>query len=212
MEFRSDIMHAVQENEFKRGKADYLSPAELAIQLGVRVETVYTCRHRLKIKADAPPDIKINPPGGLNPFARQRRSHEWGPSQKFIPDSTEDLIQALNAEGVIGPLDRLKVLSRLVRTGAPLIKINAIKALEELSKQSEGRVGPPTPKTEEEVISRFVRLFLFFPAEIIDKAYAIAFPELPQGEPSKTLPDDPRNLSNPMGGPGGPVLDLSEPT
>jgi hypothetical protein len=120
--------------------------------------------------------------------------------------TTDDLVRSLEHEGIISPIDRLKMLSRMIRVGSPMIKIAAIKAIEDLSKTSEGRVGPPAPLTEEERVTRLARMNLGLGQATVDAAYDIAFPS---SEPQETVQTDSGDLLSDGNGAGEPVSDLS---
>lgn len=205
---RTPIVDAILSNEIFKGTPNYRSPREIAEQFGVLPATVY--HHRTKLGFRKLIDLANNGqrhqekqviPGGI-------RDSQGGLIQSLTRAavSTDDLVRSLEAEGVISPLDRLKMLSRLIRVGSPMIKIAAIKAIEDLSKTSEGRVGPPAPLTEEDRVARFVRLFLSAGEFTVKAAYNAAFPS--KEESQEEISPDPASIQQPGREPAPTLQDL----
>lgn len=61
-------------------------------------------------------------------------------------------------EGVLTPDGRRRVLSGLARSGPEPVQVSAIRALEEMDRQTGQQVGPPAPVTDEEVVERQGRM------------------------------------------------------
>jgi hypothetical protein len=153
---------ALIDNDKLKGLPTYKTAKELAALYGVPPAYAYQIRHRLVKQGVITRDKFISPREATK-----------------ISHTTEELLKVLEEEPLLSALDRLKILSRLVRTGAPAIKIQAIKAMEELSRSTEKRVGPPQPLTEEDRIARLGRLMLGCGEETCERAWDVAFPSQP---------------------------------
>lgn len=177
---RSDII----DNEKLIGTSQYKTVAELAVEYGVKAITVHQLRHRLGLTGRKH-EAKTGSPK-LTPL-----------SSTLLPDvrTTEGLLKILEDEPLLTSLDRLKILSRLIRTGAPAIKLSAIKLAEDLTRVTTERVGPPDPLTEDEAVARLARLLIAIGPVIHAKAAEVAFgskeEELPQGGPEEAVQPDP---------------------
>lgn len=160
------LREAIVYNETKLGTAEYKTAEQLAKEFGATRAYVYRLRYLLGFKI---PNLKPKPQEDL--------------SLKSAITDTGALQDLLN-EPLISPLDRLKVLSRLVRTGAPAVKIAAIKAYEELTRTSENRIGPGPPLTRDDKVARLAKLFLALPQDVAAEAWEIAY-----GLPATTAPN-----------------------
>lgn len=177
---RIGLREAVIDNERLVGTPQYKTVAELAAEFETIPATVYTIRHRLKIPS--------NEPGGSNtPTVALRLINE---------SSHEGLIRILETEPLLTSLDRLKILSRLIRTGPPAVKIQAIKTFEDITKTTTDRVGPPAPLNEDEAIARLARLLIAIGKPITDKACLVAF-----GDPGEAPESGPQETLQPESGP-----------
>lgn len=143
-------------NETRKGQAGYLPPKDIALKFGCSIQYVYRVRYLLGMK-NAPSQPKT-PTISLD--------HEVDES---------GALQQLIDEPLIGPLDRLKVLSRLIRVGAPAVKIQAIKAYEELTRSSDSLIGPGAPLTDEDRVARLARLLMAVGSTTASKAWEVAF-------------------------------------
>lgn len=210
---KTPIVMAIISNEAFKGTPQYRSIRELAEEFNVLPKSIYTYRTRLGLR-------KV-----IQVASNGQRHTEWSPIppdlQKMLPPkrnteglmqtytraaaTTEDLVRSLDHEGIISPIDRLKMLSRMIRVGSPMIKIAAIKAIEDLSKTTEGRVGPPAPLTEEERVVRLSRLMLAVGEQTTRSALNVSFPSQ---EPQETLPTDSGGLPDNGGLPTEEVPDL----
>lgn len=150
------LKEAIVFNETKLDTPDYKTPADLAKEYGCSVGYIYRQRYLL--------GIANMPEKQPTPTIR-------------LTDAISDTgaLKDLLGEPLISPLDRLKVLSRLIRTGAPQVKIAAIKAYEELTRTSEGRIGPGTPLTDDEKATRLARLLMGVGETIAKTAWETAF-------------------------------------
>lgn len=189
------------DNERLVGTSQYKTVQELAIEFEVTPLVVYQLRHRLKLGLD-----RKNP---KEPRTTTPLSTSASPSV----DSTAALLKVLEDEPLLGPADRLRILSRLIRTGAPAIKIQAIKTYEDLTRVTVEKVGPPDPLTEDEAVARLARLMLGLGEPIVSKAREVAFgsqEESPPGEPEAPLQPDPVPVSGDGGQPEREVPHLPE--
>lgn len=131
------------------------SPQELAEELGVRLDSVYECMSRLRRQ------------GRLKPSDRQAAAAvPVRPTKQGEPDVSGDasafdprqLLADLASETVLSDEDRRRVLSRIARVAPGAVKVQAIKALEDMDRQQGRQVGPPAPSTDEEQIYRAARV------------------------------------------------------
>lgn len=160
----AQIRDAILRNESLKGQPEHRSTKQLAQDLGVDIAFVYSQRARLKDKV----------------------KHYQDPYFKNFADPRA-LQKVVEEEAVLTPLERIKVLSRLIRTAAPLVKIAAIKALEELTKQESNRLGVPPPLSEDDRVARYTRLFLATGYPTVHAALQIAFPDqYPNAPPDPT--------------------------
>jgi len=143
-------------NENRVGTVDWKTVAQIAEQFGCSTAYVYRVRYLLGMK-DAP----------IRAASEQVRLDK--------AQTEEGQLKDLLSEPLISPLDRLKVLSRLIRTGSPPVKITAIKAYEELTRTSEGRIGPGPPLTRDDKVARITKLLLALPVDITAEAWEIAY-------------------------------------
>lgn len=150
------LKEAIVFNETKLDTPDYKSAGDLAKEFGCSLGYIYRQRYLL--------GIANMPEKQPTPTIR-------------LTDAISDTgaLKDLLAEPLISPLDRLKVLSRLIRTGAPQVKIAAIKAYEELTRTSEGRIGPGTPLTDDEKATRLARLLMAVGETVAKTAWETAF-------------------------------------
>lgn len=167
---------AIIANEQLRGTASYKTVGMIAHQYGCTHATVYTYRYRLVKQGRLP-----KPP----PHARSTESRLALNEVDLTP---KGFVKDLDAEPLIPAIERMKVLSRIIRTASPAMKIAAVKALEDMTRAKEGRVGPPAPLTEEDRVARLSRLMMACGQTTVDAAYAVAFkdessqPEVPRPE------------------------------
>jgi len=216
---RTPIVDAILSNETFKGTAQYKSVRELAEEFGVLPTTVYTHRTRLGLRkmievanngqkytnrVPVPPELKA--PYDKSAALSERNRQGLMQSYTRAAVTTDDLVRSLDGEGVLTPLDRLKMLSRLIRVGSPMIKIAAIKAIEDLSKTSEARVGPPAPLNAEERQTRLMRLFLAMGKEEVKAAYDATFPS--KEEPEEEIQPYAGELLSSGGEAAEPVQDL----
>jgi hypothetical protein len=181
-------------NEQRVGQPDYKTVVQIADQFGTTPAYVYRVRYLLGLKD--------------TPF-KQQTSHLKLESAIDEEGSLKDLLN----EPLISSLDRLKILSRLMRTGAPSVKIQAIKAYEELTRTSEGRIGPGAPLTDEDKIARLARLLMALPATLTTQAWEIAYGYPPTTAPDRsTLQAPAGSLSEPPNPSPQPVHDLPIPS
>lgn len=172
------LREALLYNETRAGEPDYLSIEELAEKFGCKVSYIYRLRYLLGFK------------GGATKLQSLKSVHT---TARVTP---EGVLQDLLNEPIVSPLDRLKILSKLIRTGAPPIKISAIKAIEELTRTSEGRIGPGPPLTDDDKITRLARLLLAIPQTLSAQAWETAYGYPPTTAPIKeTLQSDERSHS-----------------
>jgi hypothetical protein len=197
------LRSAIIDNEKLVGTTQYKTVADLATEYEVNPLVIYQLRYRLG-------------------YAGKKNTEKTGHpkstplSETILPDvrTTEGLLKILEDEPLLGPIDRLKILSRLIRTGAPAIKLSAIKLAEDLSRATTERTGPPDPLTEDEAIARLARLLMAIGHTITDKAREVAFgspqeeEELPQGEPAPPLQPDPAPVPGPVEATNGQVPNL----
>lgn len=180
------LKSTIIDNEKLDGTALYKTVAELSTEYEVPITTIYQLRHRL----------------GLKSTGFQKRHTQAPTTHTLLPASTttEGLLKILEDEPLLTPSDRLRILSRLIRTGAPAVKIAAIKTYEDLTRVTTENVGPPPPQTSEEAVARLARLFIALGKRITKQAYTTAFgdldeitgPETPiQPDPSATSADAP---------------------
>lgn len=157
---RDLIAQELIKNEENMGTPLYKSYLEIADKYKMSRRTVYRIR---RILID---EKKILETVSANTM--------WG--EKSRPTITvEETRKLLEGEDIMPSTERLKTLSRLIRIGAPLIKIAAIKALEDMTRASDGQVGPPIPLTDDLRQSRLARLMMATGQETTDAAYSIAF-------------------------------------
>lgn len=190
-------------NEMVKGLPAYKSVAQIAEMFGVsqqylyRVRQILTKKGLLKHHTSAIGEILTSDPG-------------VGRLAKLDP---EGLLKLVENEVILSPLDRLKILSRLVRTGAPALKIQAIKTLEELGRTAEQRVGPPVPMTLEDRIARLGRLLLAIGEETSSKAFEVTFGYAPTSRPlspAETIQPNGSGFPESDGIPGGEMRDMPD--
>jgi hypothetical protein len=204
------LVEAILANEAYKGTPEYRSPTELSERFQVHINTIYTYRRRLALKGKLKLADKSQ---SLKSFTDPESQHEEKVKRKTYRDIINDpdaLVRSVSDEPLLGPLDRLRVLARLVRTGSPLIKISAIKAIEDLSKNTEGRIGPPPPLSEEDYVARMAKLMLGVGETLTQKALLVAFPTS-EPETKAPLQSDTPIISETLGPPEGGLLDLSAP-
>lgn len=186
-----------------RGLA-YMSPKKIAEVYGTSVGYIYVLRRELQLS-------------GLMPkTAQSKTTHDILPKKPRRPkteieraDEDPEYLQKLLAdEPVMTALDRIKILSRLVRLGAPSVKLQAIKVLEDLTKQSENRIGPPPPLTEDDQVAHLTRIMLALPFVVVQRAYETITTS--DAEPAKPLQDHLPSVLPGSEGPTKPVQDLPE--
>jgi hypothetical protein len=184
------------DNEKLVGTSQYVSVHDMAAEHEVNPLVVYQLRYRLGFSGKKSTDKAGHPK--ITPI-----------SETMLPDvrTAEGLLKILEDEPLLSSLDRLRILSRLIRTGAPAIKLSAIKLAEDLSRATTERTGPPDPLTADEAIARLARLLIAIGPEIHAKAQEVAFgspqekEEPPQGEPAPTLQPDPAPIQPDAPGP-----------
>jgi hypothetical protein len=212
------LKETIRANERRKGEDGYLQMSEIAAQFGCGLSYVWRLRNMLGVgdpvrqqSGAAATDLTETSIRPLHPGTSTKRLDDKIPSEavleflKHVPD--------------MGPTERVKVLSHLIRTGAPAIKIQAIKTLEDLSKATEQRVGPPKPLTEDERVARLSRLLLAVGEQTATKAWEATFdytPERPktsEGQDSSaedSLQHDPGGSLDPSNGPAEQVQNLPE--
>ena len=200
------LKSAIIDNEKLLGGPLYKSIADLASEFEVNPLVIRQLRYRMGFAGQH---------GGKR--TRIRDPRQTPASSTLIPEvtSTEGLLKILADEPLMSSLDRLRILSRLIRTGAPAIKLSAIKLAEELSRVTTERVGPPDPLTEDEAVARLARLLIAIGQPITNKALEVAFgsPEEaqpPQGEPETPLQPDPAPILADVEEPERAVPDLQD--
>jgi len=157
------VKKAIVDNENTLGLPAHKKPAALADQLQVPLNYLYSIRRKLIRE------------GALHSRVEKRMANK--PKRVFRGGSIIDLNDPdaleilLRDEPILKPIDRLKVLSRLVRLGTPQVKISALKTLEEFSRVSEARVGPPPPSTEDDMVALLGTLLLAIPLSISRRAW-----------------------------------------
>lgn len=162
------LKEAIVKNEHLKGLPTYKTPHEIAREFNVSPEYVYQIRHRaLNVT-----QYNISPRQATRLLGQGHTDAVRLISDKTPPDK---LLEILDAIPEVGPRERIKVLSHLVRTAAPLVKIQAIKVLEELTRSSEQRVGPPAPLSAEDKIARLARLLMAVGDEIAAQAWETAY-------------------------------------
>lgn len=189
------LREAIVFNETKFGTADYKTADQIAKDFGCSTAYVYRVRYLLGFKI---PNLKLKNPPPSDPTERVTST-----------GALEDLL----SEPLISQVDRLKILSRLIRTGAPQVKIAAIKAMEDLTKTSDDRVGPGPPLTDADKISRLARLLLALPEEISSQAWEVAYGTRPQKSADRAaVPATLEILPSTTGPVPEPLHDLPIPT
>jgi hypothetical protein len=130
------------------------TPAELAADLGVELDSVYEATSRLRGQ------------GKLRPSERQvlgavlTRQRAASPPQPIYGGSDavtldpKALLEDIEREVVLSDLDRRRILSRLARTAPGPVKVQALKVLEDMDRQHGRQVGPPPPSTDAEQAER----------------------------------------------------------
>lgn len=208
------LWDAIIANEAYKDTPRYRSIRELAEEFKVVPATIYTIRTRLGYHKI----IEVADNGQRGTTKTTHRTPHRSNFESHSHATAEDLVRSLDAEGIIAPIDRLKMLSRLIRTGSPMIKIAAIKALEDLSKVTDGRVGPPSPLEEEDRVARLGRLIMAVGEKTLISSIAIAFPhlkitsQLPERGPEEALPPNPNGLRGDASPSPLPMSDLQEAT
>lgn len=189
------LRETIISNETFKGMAEYRTTRDIAEEFQAPLSYVYRVRYLLGLEerpAHAEPDRAI-PPAEL----------------KINTGAVHENVPILSAE------DRQRSLSQLGRTAPPLARIQAIKALEEISKVSEQRVGPGPPLTSEDRQTRLARLLTAVPLEDALGAWEKAFnyrPHPPEQapQPQAALQNHPGSLPDPPPEPKTPLRDLPE--
>jgi hypothetical protein len=184
----------ILQNEQAVGTPSYKTVVQIAEHFGTTPAYVYRVRYLLGMK-DTPMKLQS--------------SHVKLETATDEEGSLKDLLN----EPLISPLDRLKILSRLMRVGAPSVKIQAIKAYEELTRTSEGRIGPGPPLTDEDRIARLARLLMALPATLTSQSWEIAYGYAPTTAPDRsTLQAPSGSLPLPASPSPEPLYDLPIPS
>lgn len=206
--FKVNTKHAniklhILENEKHIGTALYKTVAEMATEWEIPANTIYQLRHRLGLKS-TPFQLQKN----RDAASRGLNSHIHLPAAT----TTEGLLKILEDEPLLTPTDRLRILSRLIRTGAPAVKIAAIKTYEDLTRVTTENVGPPPPQTSEEAVARLARLFIALGKRITKQAYTTAFGDLDEiTGPETPIQPDPTPAPADAPTPTEPLPDLQPP-
>lgn len=76
------------------------------------------------------------------------------------------------AKSVLSVDEMLRVLSNLATSGPPQYRVQAVKLLDELQQQHRPveSLGPPEPKTEDEMSERLAELMTALPMPVVTKA------------------------------------------
>lgn len=161
-------------NERMKGTASYKAPADIAAKFGCSLDYLYHVRRNLAVKNR----IHV---AETTPYRKIRISNEL---------TAEGLLKDLESEHIVTATERLAILSRMIRQGAPPLRLQAIKLLEELTKVDMGRVGPPPPLTEEDAVARLAKLLMACGEDISRKALEVAFGTTEDlSDPSEALPE-----------------------
>jgi len=164
-----ELKKAIVENERYLNTPTYKTVNDIAIEWEIEPGKVRQLRHRMGLRR------------GLG------ITHNVQKYSRLAPGLDEEgLLRSLADEPLMKPEDRLRILSRLVRTGAPMIKITAIKAIEDLTRVTTERIGPPDPLSADEAISRLARLMIAAGKKISSAAFSRAFEE--SNEPGSPSP------------------------
>lgn len=147
---------AIWENEKLRGTPKHRTVSELALDLGTTQPYLYSVRRRLHLRTR-----------GMTALGKHDRSQGMSPEQ---------LLEYVKSEPILNTIERQQLLSHLAKTGAPMIRIAALRALREGSGTEENRLGPPEPATPEEYAERLARLLLGVGRERAEAAMLLAYP------------------------------------
>jgi hypothetical protein len=168
----ADFRQAILNNERLKGLPAYKELKDLAGMHGISMPYAYKMRSQLIRE------------GKLRPEIIRTRSDRKGAKAvgAYLPiGSLAEFRKELEKELPMTKDEWIRVLSHLVRTGAPAMKISAIKALEDLTRSSERQVGPPPPMTHAERRERMARLMRAVGPELTDEAREDAFGRTPEG-------------------------------
>lgn len=164
LERKKKVTHAIIEN----ANIPHPKPlTQLAQDLGVSVQTIYTLVSRLRRQ------------GRLAATTRQSVGSIPPQPPPSLPGSElarqAILQQALDATAPLNRTERIKRLSQLARGPRDAITIQAIKALEDMDQRAATQIGPPPPLTDHEKTERLARLMLMVGPEITEQAKLLAF-------------------------------------
>ena len=135
-----------------------LSAQELANVLGVERDRVHEAASRLRRE------------GKIGRSRRQVTRAINVPATPGLPTPAPVLTEAELLEGLLTPHGRRKVLSRLAQSGPEPVQVSAIRALEEMDRQTGRQVGPPEPTGDPEHVARLARLVYCAGSEIGERA------------------------------------------
>lgn len=189
-----------------RGLA-HMSPKKIAEVYGTTVGYIYGIRRELQLSGLMPKSGEAAATQHLTK-AEKRASRGSRTELQRADEDPEYLQKLLADEPVMTALDRIKILSRLVRLGAPSVKLQAIKVLEDLTKQSENRIGPPPPLTEDDQVAHLTRIMLAVPFSVVRRAYETI--TTPEEEPGAPLSNEPPAVLPSSPSPEEPVRDLPQ--
>lgn len=186
------LASAILDNERLIGTTSYQVPEDLAKMWNVPRRVIYYLRNKLGIRSK-----RREGSGHFGHEGRKGRGSVPTAYRNFpaadrittphiFTTSAEDLLKILEHEPLLTQLDRLRILSRLIRTGAPAVKIQGIKAYEELTRSTTERVGPPEPLNDEERVARLARLMMAVGPDITAQAQEVAFAQEDEGLPPGT--------------------------
>jgi hypothetical protein len=134
-----------------------LAPTELAQMLGVQPARIHEAQSRLRrarrVRASERQFSRVALPGRADGSPEPPRD-VTGECSAPLGLNLEKLLAGLECEAVLAPQERRQLLSRIARHAPAAIKIQALKALEEMDRQQGRQVGPPDPMTDEELTAR----------------------------------------------------------
>ena len=134
-----------------------LGPTDLAEKHSVKVGTVMAMNRLLRKQGLIPSSDRQVAGAVISPVKRAKRDAEALTPEQLL-------------EGVMTPEGRRRVLSSLAKSGAEPVKVSAIRALEEMDRQTGRQVGPGEPSSDEEYVERLGRLIYAAGSEIGGRA------------------------------------------
>jgi len=150
-----------------------MTAEQIAIELNVPIQKIYDQTNRLRGKGLLKPANRVDATHLTQEDAVRMgyspRTDELRTTAALDPQS---LLQRVMAGEFVEAMERKKVLSIIIAVGADPYKLQAIKIMEDIEAAQDRGVGPPAPATDEETVTRLLRILQSAPEPLVKKAWA----------------------------------------